>query len=84
VSRVLTTSLAVGLHVQDYRNAQNRYKNFIKGKVQRQVQIVKPDATQGAFLQALVTSSSTSPRMARHYSCAHDLLLLKDLWRRAW
>lgn len=32
---------------QDYRNAQNKYKAFIKNKVQRQVQIVKPDATQG-------------------------------------
>lgn len=32
---------------QDYQNAQTKYKAFIKGKVQRQVQIVKPDATPG-------------------------------------
>lgn len=30
---------------KDYQNTQTKYKAFIKNKVQRQVQIVKPDAT---------------------------------------
>jgi len=31
--------------MKDYQNAQTKYKAFIKNKVQRQVQIVKPDAS---------------------------------------
>lgn len=31
--------------MKDYQNAQTKYKAFIKDKVQRQVQIVKPDAS---------------------------------------
>lgn len=34
--------------MKDYQNAQTKYKAFIKNKVQRQVQIVKPDASPGA------------------------------------
>ena len=33
--------------MKDFQNAQTRYKSFIKKKVERQVQIVKPDATSG-------------------------------------
>jgi hypothetical protein len=32
---------------QDFQNAQTKYKTFIKNKVQRQIQIVKPGATPG-------------------------------------
>lgn len=35
--------------MKDYQNAQTKYKAFIKHKVQRQVQIVKPDASPGRY-----------------------------------
>ena len=38
--------------MKDYQNAQTKYKAFIKNKVQRQVQIVKPDASPGTCIRA--------------------------------
>ena len=36
--------------MKDYQNSQTKYKAFLKKKVERQVHIVKPEATSGACL----------------------------------
>lgn len=36
--------------MKDYQNIQTKYRSFIKRKVERQVHIVKPEATSGRSL----------------------------------